>query len=118
MRLSCVLSNTHLPAETSTVVLITSVSFYRVYVRNIPEQFCTNPELTRYFQNCFSEDAVFESRIKAQLPDVTKLMQIRTQTLESLEYAVSANDATGERPKHKVKTKDQGTIEVDSIESE
>lgn len=89
-----------------------------MYVRNIPKQFRTNADLTRFFQSCFSEDAVFESRIKAQLPNVTKLMQIRTQTLENLEYSVSAHDATGERPKHKVKSKDKETVEVDSIEGE
>lgn len=87
-------------------------------MRNIPEQFRTNNDLARFFQNCFSGDAVFESRIKAQLPIVTKLTQIRAQTLENLEYAVSVNDATGERPKHKVKSRDKGTVEVDSIEGE
>ncbi|GAX10877.1 hypothetical protein FisN_31Hh086 [Fistulifera solaris] len=89
---------------------------YAVYVRNIPKQFRTNADLTKYFQKCFSDDAVFESRVKAQLPNVTKLLQIRAQTVENLEYAVSVNDATGKRPTHKVKSKDKGTFEVDSIE--
>ncbi len=87
-------------------------------MRNIPKQFRTNADLTKYFQKCFSDDAVFESRVKAQLPNVTKLLQIRTKTVENLEYAVSVNDATGKRPTHKVKSKDKGTFEVDSIEGE
>ena len=102
-------------------ILLTIDSFFffdRVYVRNIPHQYRTNAELTRFFKNCFSDDAVHESRIKAKLPDVTKLLKIRAQTQENLEYAVSANDATGERPKHKVKSKDKGKFEVDSIEGE
>lgn len=98
--------------------MLTVALLYRVYVRNIPSKFRTNEDLTRFFQNCLSEDAVFESRIKAKLPNVTKLMQIRTQTLERLEYAVSAHEATGKRPTHKVKSKDGGNVEVDSIEGE
>ncbi len=49
---------------------------------------------------------------------MTKLLQIRAQTLENLEYAVSVNDATGKRPTHKVKSRDKGTVEVDSIGGE
>lgn len=87
-------------------------------MRNIPEKFRTNGELKKFFQHCLSEDAVFESRIKAQLPDVAKLIQIRAQTLQNLEYAVSVKNETGERPRHKTKYRDKGTVEVDSIEGE
>lgn len=91
----------------------------RVYVRNIQEKFRTNGDLKRFFQNCLSDDAVVESRIKVQLPNVTKLIQIRSQTLDNLEYAVSVKDVTGKTPTHKMKSKyGKGKVEVDSIEGE
>ena len=77
---------------------------YTVFVRNIPidSAIKSNQSLKRFFQKCFSHDAVLETHIPVHTPNLDKALAQRKKTLTQLEHSYAMLNRNETRPQHRV----------------
>lgn len=88
---------------------------FTVFVRNIPLEYRTNPNLVGFFRSCFSDEDVLEAQLAMNIPNLSKAVAQRDATLASLEHALALYNKSGSRPRHKDKLVTLGG-KVDSID--
>jgi hypothetical protein len=84
-----------------------------VYLSGLPPEMQTNKAVSRFFQRCFSRDAVAEAHVALITPQLDKKVAERDALIPKLEHGINVVNVKHTQPSHK--TKKIGGEKVESV---